>query len=153
MKSKLKFIIPIVLIALGGAYKFVLAPSAPAEKPPPPKVKGEVYVLPKDFLLNIKGGGFAKFGVGLVLGEGQATASEAGGGEGSAAPKPPDGYGTLPQEAVIRAIITDQVTGVSSGELESSDGRARLKRLILKRIKAETDVKVEDILITDLAVQ
>lgn len=153
MKSKLKFIIPIVLLALGGAYKFVLAPAAPAKKPPPPKVKGEVYVLPKDFLLNIKGGGFAKFGVGLVLGEGQPTAPEAAGGEGAAAPKPPDGYGTLPQEAVIRSIITDQVTGVSSGELESPDGRAKIKRAILKRIKDETDVKVDDLLITDLAVQ
>jgi hypothetical protein len=37
MKSKLKFIVPILLLVAGGAYKFVLAkPGAPAPKPKPP---------------------------------------------------------------------------------------------------------------------
>ena len=54
MKSKLKFIIPVLLLVLGGAYKFVLAKPAPKEKA---KVQGEVYVLPKDFLVNLSDGG------------------------------------------------------------------------------------------------
>ena len=50
MKSKLKFIVPILLVVVGGVYKFVLAkPGAPAPKP---KVDGQVYVLPKEFLIN-----------------------------------------------------------------------------------------------------
>ena len=65
MKSKLKFIVPILLIVLGGVYKFVLAkPGAPAPKP---KVDGQVYVLPKEFLINLDDGRFAKLSVGLVL--------------------------------------------------------------------------------------
>ena len=52
MKSKLKFIVPVLLLVLGGVYKFVLAkPGAPAPKP---KVDGQVYVLPKEFLINLE---------------------------------------------------------------------------------------------------
>ena len=79
MKGKLKFIIPIVLLlVLGGVYKFVLAKPAAGAKP---KVEGEVYVLPKDFLINLTDGKFAKLGVGLVFDEGFAAAP-AGGGRG-----------------------------------------------------------------------
>ena len=148
MKGKLKIIVPLVLlIVLGGAYKFVLAKPAPKEKP---KVEGEVYVLPKDFLVNLSDGKFAKLGVGLVFDEG-FTAAPAGGGEGGAAP--PDGYGALTQEPVVRDIVTDVVTDESAAELTSRKGREDIKAKILKRLKAQTDVKVHEVLLTDVAVQ
>jgi flagellar basal body-associated protein FliL len=147
VKSKLKFIIPILLLVLGGAYKFVLAKPAAAAKP---KVAGEVYVLPKDFLLNLSDGKFAKLGVGLVFDEGY-SAAPAGGAEGGATP--PDGYGALPQEAVVRDIITDVVTDKSASDLTSRKGRDEIKALILKRLNTQTDVKVHDVLLTDIAVQ
>jgi flagellar FliL protein len=147
VKSKLKFIIPILLLLLGGVYKFVLAKPAAAAKP---KVAGEVYVLPKDFLVNLSDGKFAKLGVGLVFDEGY-TAAPAGGGE--AAAEPPEGYGALPQEAVVRDIVTDVVTDKSSDDLTSRKGRDEIKALILKRLKTQTDVKVHDVLLTDVAVQ
>jgi flagellar protein FliL len=147
VKSKLKFIIPIVLLLLGGAYKFVLAKPAAAAKP---KVAGEVYVLPKDFLVNLSDGKFAKLGVGLVFDEGY-SAAPAGGGEAAAAP--PEGYGALPQEAVVRDIVTDVVTDKSADDLTSRKGRDEIKTLILKRIQTQTDVKVHDVLLTDVAVQ
>ena len=66
MKSKLKFIIPVVvLLVLGGVYKFVLA--APPAKAKPPKVDGQVYILPKEFVVNLADGQYAKFNVALVL--------------------------------------------------------------------------------------
>jgi flagellar basal body-associated protein FliL len=146
MKSKLKFIVPILLIALGGAYKFVLAkPGAPAPKP---KVDGQVYVLPKEFLINLSGGRFAKLSVGLVLDHSQATASA----EKEAA-KPPEGFGTLPQEAVIRDLVTDTLTDGSAESLVSERGREKLKSQILRSIKKKTDVKAEEVLFTDVAVQ
>jgi flagellar FliL protein len=147
VKSKLKFIIPILLLVLGGAYKFVLAKPAAAAKP---KVAGEVYVLPKDFLINLSDGKFAKLGVGLVFDEG-FSAAPAKGGEAAAAP--PDGYGALPQEAVVRDIITDVVTDKSAADLTSRKGRDEIKVLILKRLNSQTDVKVHDVLLTDIAVQ
>ena len=146
MKSKLKFIVPILLIAVGGVYKFVLAkPSAPAPKP---KVDGQVYVLPKEFLINLSGGRFAKLSVGLVLDHTQAIASEE-----KEAPKPPEGFGTLPQEAVIRDIVTDRLTDDDADSLVSEHGREKLKKQLLLSIKKKTDVKVEEVLFTDVAVQ
>jgi flagellar basal body-associated protein FliL len=148
MKSKLKFIVPLLLVAVGGAYKFVLAkPSAPAPKP---KVDGTVYVLPKEFLINLSGGRFAKLSVGLVLDHTQATADTAG---AHAATKPPEGFGTLPQEAVIRDLVTGTLTDGSAENLVSERGRERLKSRLLVSIKKKTDVKVEEILFTDVAVQ
>jgi flagellar basal body-associated protein FliL len=147
MKGKLKIIVPVVLVlVLGGAYKFVLAKPA-AE--PKPKVAGEVYVLPKDFLVNLADGKFAKLGVGLVFDEGY-TAAPAHGAEAAA---PPDGYGALTQEAVVRDIVTDVVTDDTAHELTSRHGREDIKAQILKRLKAQTDVKVHEVLLTDVAVQ
>ena len=147
MKSKLKFIIPIVLVLLGATYKFVLAKPGPTTKP---KVDGEVYVLPKDFLINLADGKFAKLGVGLVFDEG-FTAAPAKAAEGGATA--PDGYGVLTQEAVVRDIVTDVVTDESADELTSRKGREDIKAKILKRLLKQTDVKVHEVLLTDIAVQ
>ena len=144
MKSKLKFIIPLaVLILLGGTYKFVLA--KPAEKKP--KVEGTVYVLPKEFLINLGDKHFAKLSVALVLPE---EALAAAWGEGST---PPEGYGALPQEAAVRAVITDTVTDADSKDLTVRKRRNKLREEILKQIHANTDVEAEDVLFTDVAVQ
>ena len=149
MKGKLKFIIPIVLLlVVGGVYKFVLAKPAVVPKP---RVEGEVYVLPKDFLVNLSDGKFAKLGVGLVFDEGFLAAPVAGGHEAAAAP--PTGYGVLAQEAVVRDIVTDVVTDESAHDLTSRKGREEIKTKILKRLKAQTDVKVHEVLLTDVAVQ
>ena len=144
--SKIKIILPVLLIVLGGVYKFVLAkPGPPAPKP---KVDGQVYVLPKEFLINLDGGRFAKLSVGLVLDHAQAVASA-----DKEAPKPPDGFGTLPQEAVIRDIVTDRLTDDNADTLVSEKGREKLKKQLLLSIKKKTDVKVEEVLFTDVAVQ
>jgi flagellar FliL protein len=145
--SKIKIILPVLLLVLGGVYKFVLAKPAPAAKP---KIAGEVYVMPKDFLINLKGGRFAKLDVALVLKEGYVAAPAAG-GEG--ATTPPTGYGVMPQEAVIRSIITDTLTDSSAAKLQKEKSRRKLQELILKTIHAQTDVKVDDVLFTDVAIQ
>jgi flagellar FliL protein len=142
VKRKLKIIVPLALvIVLGGAYKVVLA--KPAEHA---KVEGQVYVLPKEFLVNLADNHFAKLSVGLVLAEGEVPAKAEG-------PPPPAGFGALEQEAVVRAVITDVVTDVRSDQLVGHKGRAKLKARLLKRLRATTDVKVKDVLFTDVAVQ
>ncbi|HET6508880.1 MAG TPA: flagellar basal body-associated FliL family protein [Baekduia sp.] len=144
-----KVLIPVLLLIVGGVYKFMLAPKTPAPKP---KIAGSVYVMPKDFLINLAGGKFAKLNAALVLKEGylEEAIKAAGGGE---ATTPPDGYGTLPQEAAVRAIITDSLTGINANRLIKEKSRLRLQASVLKRIKKETDVEAEDIMFTDLAVQ
>jgi flagellar basal body-associated protein FliL len=148
MKSKLKIIVPVLLIALGGVYKFVLAKPAATAKP---KVNGEVYVMPKDFLINLADGRFAKVDVGFIFKRGFVAAPAGGGHE--AAAKPPEGYGDLSQEAVVRDIVTDTITGSTAQDLTSRKGREQLKDKIRARILKTTDVKVADVLFMDVAVQ
>jgi flagellar basal body-associated protein FliL len=149
MASKLKIIVPVVLLlVLGGVYKFVLAKPAAEAKP---KIAGTVYVLPKEFLVNLSQGRFAKLGVGIVLSlEDESIATAA---KNKEAVKPPEGFGPLPQEAVIRDIVTDTLTDRGSQDLIDRAGRDRLKKRILRAIKTRTDVRVEDVLFTDVAVQ
>lgn len=151
MKKKLMIIIPVVLLALGGAYKFVLAkPKAEAAEP---KVHGEVYVLPKQFLVNLDEGRVAQLTVGLIVKHGDtSTAPKAEGGHGAAA-KPPEGWGAMPQEAVVRDVITDELTGRRDSELIEREGRDKVKKAIARQILKHSDVKVEEVLLTDVTVQ
>ena len=149
MASKLKIVVPVVLLlVLGGVYKFVLAKPAAEAKP---KIDGVVYVLPKEFLVNLAEGRFAKLGVGIVISHEDHSLEEAAADK--EAPKAPEGFGPLPQEAVIRDIITDTLTDRGSQDLVDREGRERLKKKILKSIMKTTDVHVEDVLFTDVAVQ
>ena len=150
MKSKLKYILPLALLIFGGTYKFVLA-----EEPPKPKSKvhGDVYVLGKDFLVNLDGGGFAKLGVAIIVDVGAAAPAAAGGHGGAAAPKPPEGYGPMPQEALVRDIVTDVLTDSEGTDLTSRRGREALKGRIKRRIKRLTDVPIQEVLFTDVSVQ
>jgi flagellar FliL protein len=136
----------IAVVGLGRGAKFVLAKPAPEVKH---KIDGSVYVLPKEFLLNLVDGRYAKLDVALVLAPGQSSA--AAGGEG--APAPPDGFGTLEQEAAVRDVVTDVVTDQSGDDLISAKGREKIKHEILMGIRSRTDVKVNDVLFPDVAVQ
>jgi flagellar basal body-associated protein FliL len=138
----------IALVALGGAYKFVLAkPKAAAAKP---KVEGNIYVLGKEFLVNLADGRFAKLTVALVLDPKDTSAAAA---SAESAPKLPDGWGSMKEEAVVRDIITNDLTDAKDTDLIDRDGRKELKAEMLKDLKAGTDVKVDDVLITDVTVQ
>jgi flagellar protein FliL len=148
--KNIKIIIPVLLLVLGGVYKFVLAKPAPVPKP---KIAGEVYIMPKDFLINLKSGRFAKLNAALVLKPGYLEEAVAATGGGHEAAAPPAGYGTLPQEAVIRAIITDALTDVPSSRLQKEKSRLKVQEAVLKRIHHETDVEAEDVMFTDLAIQ
>lgn len=149
MRSKLKIVIPVVLLLVaGGVYKFVLAKPVAG---PPPKIHGTVYVLPKEFLVNLSGGRFAKLGVGLVLSEKDTSIAAAASNKEAVAP--PEGFGPLPQEAAVRDIVTDTLTDRADNDLIGRAGRERLKKRILGAIKSKTDVRAEDVLFTDVAVQ
>ncbi|PTL60304.1 hypothetical protein C7Y72_11965 [Paraconexibacter algicola] len=145
----LKIALPIVLLLAGAGYKF--APGKPAAAGPPPKVEGEVYVLPREFLIALEEGRFAKLGVALVL-EHDFVSAPRTTPKGAPA-KPPPGFGTLEQEAVVRAIITETLTDMPARRLATTRGRARLKRRLCATINRATDVKVEAVLFTDLVVQ
>lgn len=141
-------IVPLlVLVGVFASYKFVLSePKAEAK----PKVDGEVYVLPKEFLINLADDRFAKVSVALVL-EGEHPLGEEKGGHGAATP--PEGFGPLKEEALVRDLITDEITNSRADALIDRAGRQRLKRQIAAAIEKRTDVHVGDVLFTDVAVQ
>ncbi len=155
--TKVKIIVPVLLVAIGAAaaYQFMFAK---AEEPHKAKVEGEVYVLPREFLVNLADSRFAKVNVALVFGHGYSAmmaaehaAKEAGAKEGGA--KPVEGFGVLPQGPVVRDIITDSLTSSRVTSLRRSAARDRLKKRIKRRLEKETDIEVEDVLFTDIAVQ
>lgn len=139
-KSKKKLLaLPIVILLVAGVgYKMFLAP-----KPVPPKKKIEGHVLPldKEFVVNLADGHYGKLSVAIVVDESSIPADHG------------SGPIVLPQNAVIRAIVTDELTGIDQAELVEREPRAELAETILKRIEKETDEKVHEVLFTDIAVQ
>jgi flagellar basal body-associated protein FliL len=148
MNKKIIFAL-IPLLVLGAAYKFVLAkPKAEAK---PPKIEGTVYVLGKEFLVNLADGRFAKLSVALVLNP-KDHSTAAGGGHG-AAPTPPEGYGAMAQEGVVRSIVTDVVTDAEDRDLIGRKGRNELQEKVLEKIHKMTDVHADKVIFTDVTVQ
>ena len=147
MKKKLLIVPVIALVVLGVAYKTVLAKPA---KAPKPKVDGNVYVLGKEFLVNLKDGRFAKLTAALVLSH-DDTSTAAAHGEGAASA--PEGYGAMSQEAVVRAVITDDLTNARDADLIDAKRRAALEDHILKDLHKRTDIKVEQVIFPDVTVQ
>jgi flagellar FliL protein len=145
-----KKLVPVIalLAVLGGVYKFVLAKPATAE--PKPHVEGTVYMLQKEFLVNLADGRFAKMQIGLVLAHDDVSTVPAGGHE---AASPPEGYGAMAQEGIVRDLITGVLTDAKDKDLIEEHGREALKKEILKVLKKKTDVKVEEVLFSDLTVQ
>jgi hypothetical protein len=147
MKKKLLIVPLVLLVVLGVAYKTVLAKPS---KAPKPKVDGSVYVLGKEFLVNLKDGRYAKLTAALVLAH-DDTSTAAASGEGAATP--PEGYGAMSQEAVVRAVITDDITNARDADLVDAKRRAALEQRILKDLHKKTDIKVEQVIFPDVTVQ
>lgn len=142
MNKKLIIVVVALLVVAGVGYKFVLAKPADAEKP---KVAGTVYVLGKEFLVNLADGRYAKFTSALVLEE----EPEPSHGESA----PPEGYGTMAEEAVVRDVITDVVGSVKGDALSNAESRESVKKAVKKALTKKTDLHVHDVLFPDVTVQ
>lgn len=113
------------------------------------RIDGQVYVLPKDFLINLDDARFAKLSLGLVLSPSQKLDGAVQSGDSPDAGQ----YGPLEQEPVVRDIVTDTLTGKSADALITHAGRERVKRTLLDAIRRQTDVQVRKVLLMDVAVQ
>ncbi|HTC72257.1 MAG TPA: flagellar basal body-associated FliL family protein [Solirubrobacteraceae bacterium] len=142
--KKLMLAVALPILILGVGYK--MTRPAPVNKD---KIKGTIYVMPAPFLLNLQDGRFAKLTVALVLAPGQSDGASAT----AAAASGENAVGTLPEEPIVREIVTDAVTNQNGETLVSESGRRAVKRQILKAIQRQTDVKIESVLMPDLTVQ
>ena len=118
----------VALVAVGGAYKFVLAkPKAAAQEA---ERRGHALRAPEGVPGQPRRRALRE-GVG-----GAAAEPEGPLGRGRRRPRrarrPPEGYGAMAQEAVVRAIITDELTGLPADELEDAKKRDKLRKDILR---------------------
>lgn len=150
MKSKLKFILPVVILLIAGGAYYKMSHKAKVTKL---RVTGTIYVLPQDFLINLSDGQFAKLAVALVLAPGQSDGASAAATAASAGSSAGETIGTLPEEPLVRAIVTNELTNESGTALLGNSSRAQIERQILREITKATDVKVTQVLFPDLTVQ
>ena len=109
-------------------------------------------MLPKEFVVNLADGRFAKLTVALVL-DARQPAAAAEGGHGAPASRP-RASARCRRRRVVRDIVTDTLTGVDGRRARRAARTARSsRRSSLKAIKKHTDVKVDEVLFTDIAVQ
>lgn len=64
-----------------------------------------------------------------------------------------EGAGRLEQEPVVRAIVTDTVMQRPGDAVMTTEGRTRLARVLRRRIRAHTDVRVRRVVIPDAVVR
>ena len=138
-KKKVMIILPLaVLVIGGGAYKF--GPLKPKVKPVKMKVEGSIVPMATGFVINLAGGHFGKISVSLVLTKAPKAAIQ-----GASV--------VLPEDSVIRAIITDQLTGLPVSDLIERPARERVTARLLKLLKQRTDEPITQVLLTDIAVE
>jgi flagellar basal body-associated protein FliL len=143
---KIKLIAPIlvvVLAAAAGGYWFMFMGSAPAKKAPKPHVEGDLFSLTPEFVVNLTDGHYGKVSAALLL-KVPPTAAQL---------NPTAETPTLVQDPVIRATITDDLTGLTSSDLITRGRRTVVQKKILKDLQQKTDVEVTGFMFTDVVVQ
>jgi len=107
----------------------------------PPKVEGTLFPLSPEFVVNLDGQHYGKVSIALLMSAGAPAVSA----DGTAA--------TLPEDAAVRAIVTNDLTGLPSSDLIDRPKRNAIEKKILTDLQKKTDVKVTEVLFTDVVVQ
>jgi flagellar basal body-associated protein FliL len=140
-KKLLMIVVLVVLVGVAGAYEEVLK-AAPI-KPPPMKIQGTLVQLITPFTVNLAGGHYGLVTVALLMTTAPAPTLDSSG----------DNVITLPENDAVRAIITNDLTGISPSQLIDRAPREALMHEILTDLKKQTDEPVTKVMFTDLAVQ
>jgi len=139
-KKKLMIALPLlVILAAGGAYETVLKPKP---KVVVPKVNGTLVSLGEAFTLNLAGGHYGRLSVSVLVTKAPAPTATS--------------TGTtliLPENDAVRAIVTNDLTGLDASRLIDRPSREALAAEILRDLKKSTDEPVTKVLFTDLAVE
>jgi len=140
-KKKLLIVVGVVvLVGLAGAYETVLK-AAPVTVTP--KISGTLVPLTDPFTVNLAGGHYGRIAVSLLVTKAPAPTTDSTGAS----------VIVLPENDAVRAIITNDLTGIKSTRLVDRAPREQLLVKILKDLKKSTDVPVTQVMFTDLAVQ
>jgi flagellar basal body-associated protein FliL len=131
MLKTLLIVLPILLLFGGGAaYGLVRATTAEHGAV---KVRGALVPLGDEFVVNLAGGHYAKVSVALLLVDGSLP--------------------RLSQSAVVRAVVTDELTGIPPDDLIDRSRRHKLIARLKLALQRGTDEPIKEVLLTDIAVQ
>jgi flagellar protein FliL len=122
-----------VALLASGAYRLTLDEPDPVAAKPKPHVDGAVYVLDEPVLVDLAGGGYATVTVGLQVESGTDTAEA--------------------QTAVVRDVVTTDLTGVERADLLDRTRRNFLKLKLARDIRKRTDIELDGVLLTDLTLK
>jgi len=139
MKKKLMILVPLILlVGAGGTYEMVLKPKP---KVVVPKLNGTLVSLGDAFTVNLAGGHYGRISAAVLVNPAPVAAADA------SAPL------SLPENDAVRAIVTDDLTGVDANHLINRGERHVLLAKILADLKKSTDEPVTKVFFTDVAVQ
>ena len=133
-KKKLVLIlVPVILlVGAGGSYEMVLKPKP---KVVVPKVDGELVALADPFTVNLAGGHYGRVSVSLLVEPLPTATVTVAGSSGSTS--------IVPAESdVVRAVVTNDLTGIDMSRLIERGARQALIAQILTDLKKSTDVPV-----------
>ena len=111
------------------AAALLLAGCGGARASAPPKTHGAVYVLDDDVIVDLAGGGYASVTIGLEVESGTDTAEA--------------------QTAIVREVVSNDLTGIERDDLLVSERRESLKGKLTRDIRRRTDIRLDDVLLTD----
>lgn len=150
MTKKLLIIAPMaVLLLLAGAMaKVTVFAPAPPDDEALAKEPGPVYALGEPLVVNLQDGGeprrFAKVGIALRL-----SKLDEGHVQPAAGESPP----WLEEDSELRDIVIGTLQARTSRQLATPEGRSSVKKAIVRRVNAETDLTVLEVYYTEFAVQ
>src|SRR5262249_24382622 len=102
LKNKIVLVALGVLVVAGVAYKFALAPKP---KPAKKKIDGALVTLGDPFTVNLAGGHYGRITVAVLLAEAPPVVAD------------PTTAPPLPQFDAVRAVVTDDLTGIDPSRL------------------------------------
>jgi flagellar basal body-associated protein FliL len=141
VKKKVIIALPLlVLVVAGGAYETVLKPTP---KTVVPKVNGTLVSLGDPFTLNLAGAHYGRLSVSVLVTKAPAATTGSSGAPSI----------VLPENDAVRAIVTNDLTGIDSSRLIERSSREALEAEILGDLKKSTDEPVTKVFFTDLAVE
>ena len=138
LKNKIVLVALGVILVAGVAYKFALAPKPKAEKK---KIDGALVTLGDPFTVNLAAGHYGRITVAVLLAKAPPPVAD------------PTASPPLPQFDAVRAVVTDDLTGIDPDRLINRNARHALLDQLLADLKKSTDEPVKKVLFTDLAVQ
>jgi hypothetical protein len=123
---------PLIILTAAAAL-LVTGCGAQERATTPGKAHGTVYVLNKDVLVDLAGGGYATITVGLDVRNGTDAA------EG--------------QTDVVREIVSNDLTGIDRDDLLDRERREFLKLKLARDIRTHTDIDLDGVLLTDFTLK